>query len=427
MSNIGKIIIIVLVLLLSVSIYFAIFSLQEKQTLEKVKLDLENKIADYEIQKQKIIKENKGLKNKAKETENKNSELRKDLEVISARIETLNKQVDNLQEEKDKWERQIAELRRERDKLLVKVEKKPEPVVIYEQVEKEEPSPESLPKLSEEGTGDRYWAEILKKKMALELEVKRLKNELSEYSGQVETLKGENSRFQSELGLLKSEKEEVERRMGYKEDLSDNLSVELARARNEQQFDSEMTEQLKKENRDLRFKVKDLTNTKIVLEKNIAQLKDESNMLEKRLITTEHIVQTRLNDVLGIEGSLEKIGHVDEVSSEKEEVDLPPIVVNASEFLAKQDAGSLSILRANEKDLDGSIVSINEENNFVVVDLGENSGIRLGDRMFVFRGDQYIAELEVINVREGISAADIITQEDRIKIGDYCQVAWGTE
>ena len=66
----------------------------------------------------------------------------------------------------------------------------------------------------------------------------------------------------------------------------------------------------------------------------------------------------------------------------------------------------------------GKILSVNQENNFVIVDLGASSGIRIGDTLSVYRGTKYIASLEVIQVRKDICAADIREKGAKIKAGD---------
>jgi hypothetical protein len=50
---------------------------------------------------------------------------------------------------------------------------------------------------------------------------------------------------------------------------------------------------------------------------------------------------------------------------------------------------------------------VNNEEKFVVLDLGESSGARPGLQLRVMRGDKNIATVEVIETRKDISAADI--------------------
>ncbi len=64
------------------------------------------------------------------------------------------------------------------------------------------------------------------------------------------------------------------------------------------------------------------------------------------------------------------------------------------------------------------MISVNESNNFVIVDIGENIGVRLGDSLSVYRDSKYIARLEVIQVRKDIAAADLKDQWSMVKVGD---------
>ena len=54
----------------------------------------------------------------------------------------------------------------------------------------------------------------------------------------------------------------------------------------------------------------------------------------------------------------------------------------------------------------------------MVVDLGEDSGIKLGDMLQVYRSGEAIGTLEVIQVRKPISACDIKKESTPIRIGD---------
>ena len=90
-------------------------------------------------------------------------------------------------------------------------------------------------------------------------------------------------------------------------------------------------------------------------------------------------------------------------------VQLQPIVVKAAEETPKKPAAAA-----------GQVLAINEENNFVIIDLGEDSGVKVGQTFNVYRNNQQIATLEVIQTRKEISAADIknLSSGSKIKVGD---------
>jgi hypothetical protein len=66
----------------------------------------------------------------------------------------------------------------------------------------------------------------------------------------------------------------------------------------------------------------------------------------------------------------------------------------------------------------GKILSVDRDNNFVVIDLGIDVGIKIGDTFQVYRGDRIIATIEVIQARRGIAACDIKKEYLSIIAGD---------
>ena len=74
--------------------------------------------------------------------------------------------------------------------------------------------------------------------------------------------------------------------------------------------------------------------------------------------------------------------------------------------------------------LDGSVLSVKEEWSFVVGNVGENQGVKMGMPMRVLRGDRKIATVRVVDVRQRICGAVIqqMDSKERIKVGDRLQV-----
>ncbi len=75
--------------------------------------------------------------------------------------------------------------------------------------------------------------------------------------------------------------------------------------------------------------------------------------------------------------------------------------------------------------MDGRVISVKDEWSFVVGNLGEKQGAKIGMPMRVMRGDQRIATLRVIDVRQRICGAviqEMDSKKDRIKVGDRLQV-----
>jgi hypothetical protein len=75
--------------------------------------------------------------------------------------------------------------------------------------------------------------------------------------------------------------------------------------------------------------------------------------------------------------------------------------------------------------MDGSVISVKDEWSFVVGNLGEKQGVKIGMPMRVMRGDQRIATLRVVDVRQKICGAviqEMDSEKEKIKVGDRLQV-----
>ena len=75
--------------------------------------------------------------------------------------------------------------------------------------------------------------------------------------------------------------------------------------------------------------------------------------------------------------------------------------------------------------MDGSVISVKEEWSFVVGNLGEKQGVKIGMPMRVMRDDRKIATLRVVDVRHKICGAviqEMDSKKERIKVGDRLQV-----
>jgi hypothetical protein len=75
--------------------------------------------------------------------------------------------------------------------------------------------------------------------------------------------------------------------------------------------------------------------------------------------------------------------------------------------------------------MDGSVISVKEEWSFVVGNVGEKQGVKIGMPMRVMRNDRRIASLRVVDVRQKICGAviqEMDSKKEKIKIGDRLQV-----
>src|SRR5881409_3813361 len=75
--------------------------------------------------------------------------------------------------------------------------------------------------------------------------------------------------------------------------------------------------------------------------------------------------------------------------------------------------------------MDGSVISVKDEWSFVVGNLGEKQGVKIGMPMRVMRNDRKIATLRVVDVRQKICGAviqEMDFEKEKIRVGDRLQV-----
>ena len=149
----------------------------------------------------------------------------------------------------------------------------------------------------------------------------------------------------------------------------------------------------------------------MILNQKIQRLQEDKSTMEKRLNEMDVILTDRIsqNDSLKNELDAIKSGKpVAALEKKRESVELPAIVVRSSPSSGKAEAPAFG----------GKILAINADNNFVVIDLGASSGVKIGDSFNVYRAQKVIGSIAVIQVRDSISACDIKRTSAPLRIGD---------
>jgi len=398
------------------------------EELEDTRFKLETKQAEADKHLNKI--DELGKINLQKE--NDKNKLIKQIEEIELqaqeKADALSKEIDVIEEDRDRWKGRIEIIRLERNGLMAKIgelnkklEEKIESSIVYKEKDPEIIKVEvpidvskapSISPVTGRIVDEEYWANLLKEKASLQVDIRDLKNELTEKSIALVEIKQKNEDMMLEVNILKSEKEEIETKVQHTANMIDNISLELARTKNDKKFISNRAEKLNEENQNLRRKMKKLIAVKNALEKSIVRITQEKDKIRNQLGRTETLIQSKIDEIWDIKDELDHSIRSQKDNTFSNEVELPPIVVRSS---GKTESFNTEEVASG---FDGQVISINEPNNFVIVDIGENSGIHLGDNLSVYRDSKYIARLEVIQVREDISAADLKDQWSKIKVGD---------
>ena len=424
----------ILGLLVVVSAAVAVLALMQKQTLQGQNQSLHNqivndqsKLTDLSAKAKKLEDDAVSLNSKISQTQQEKTQVQGLYDELKKKSDEVQAQLEQANTDRDDWKTRVETITHERDDLMQKLKNRPTKIVYKEKIVKA-PAAEvgSLDALVPavpvvdvtSAQGDQYWAGVLKQKAALQVELAKEKSSLDQAALQVVELKKQNSDLEVEVKKISNEKDEIIQKIKYGQDLADSLSIDVARSRTDEQAVNERAQKLKGENLQLLSQIRELNSTKLDLEKTVSRLTDDKDGMQKKLVETESVIQNRIDDIWKIKQGLDKkLSENAPSSSTPGSMELPPIIVNATNNQQQAAAPASAPARANGHE--GSIISINESNNFVIVDLGqENSPVSVGNPLKVFRHSNQIATLEVIQVRRDICAADIKDKTVGLKVGD---------
>lgn len=260
---------------------------------------------------------------------------------------------------------------------------------------------------------DAYWANVLREKTSLEFQVKTLAQQVDEYRLKGEQAMEEGRKLDLEMKTVTEAKNDLERRLEYNEKLAEALSEDLVREKRDKKAVVLQLENLRQENFQLKNRLVALGDKKTALETKVVDLQQEREILAKRLSELDNILQDRVDQIIQVKDDLKAARIQADKADVKDSrvVQLQPIVVKASQDETKPGKTLPTA---------GQVLAVNDENNFVIIDLGQDDEVKVGQTFSVFRNSQKIATIEVIQSRKEISAADIkhIGSGAQIKIGD---------
>lgn len=441
MSKAAKQSIIILIVLLVGTLAFAGYTLFQKQQVEVTRDQLGEDLSQTRAREKQKIREVAELADQLDKANTSLERAQQKYNDAQLQIQQLTEDVRQTAKEAQEWERKVSLMDEKRSELASEVESlrtslqnardeaRKAQLALKKQsssssqdaqsstsrrTDMQRSAPSTTAKKYEipSAVDEQYWASLLQDKAALEVRLEEMRLKLSDRNVEIVELKQQNANYKVKIDSLKAERDEIIQEIKYKTDLVNNLSLELARTKNDKKFVKDRLDKLGNENKELRDQVRRLVSSKGALEKSIVRISKDKAQLSKKLEHSENMIQSKIDEIWDIKDDLDQTIETTRDMHIDEGIELPPIVVSADNTSVPFDPGMSS------PGFNGKVVSINEDNNFVIVDLGENDGVKLGNVLSVYRDDKYIARLEVIQVRKDISAADIKDQWSRLKAGD---------
>ncbi|MCX5693660.1 MAG: hypothetical protein NT014_00775 [Candidatus Omnitrophica bacterium] len=358
-------------------------------------------------QQQRLLRESNDLKTENTALVSKANKLESDLKETQGKIGSLKAEKDRVSEELNDLQRKLESVSRTRDELIVKLKEKsqaqaaapaPAPVV------QEAPAPQNT---------DAYWGGILKSKTDLEMQLSSIRTELRNLQISNESLQREKGVLEIDINSLRNERKDLLRQLDYNKKILDSVSQEVVRERNDKVAIQDSLNSIRAENGVLSRQLKSLVGRKEDLDKKIQNLQEGKSTAEKRLNEMEEMLTDKISKIDTLKSELDAIksGKSLDDKGSKGSVELPAIVVHST---PSADRGS----SVQIQEYPGKILAVNLDSNFVVIDLGSSSGVKIGDIFNVYRDAKSIGTIGVIQTRASISACDIKRISTPLKIGD---------
>jgi len=378
-----KFIIIGLIGFIVISLFITLQAFNAKQSVER--------------EKDILKRENASLAMKANETMQENQR-------IKEKFNLLNQELDRLSQEREELQKKYALVVKEKDQLTEALKSR----IAVPQAAPEETG---IATAAAAVPGDSYWGKVLKEKTELELQIGNIRQQLKSFQIKNEELQRDKGTLELEVRNQVREKQDLKRQMEYNQKLMDTLSQDLVREKNDKFQIQDGLKSIRSENLTLRRQLKSLNNRKIAMERKLAELQNKSLSLESSFDEMGDLLKDRMVQIDSLKRQLEpaRVSTLMPEKKRQDSVELPPIVVRPKGTAAEEIAPVM---------LTGKVLAIKRDNNFIVIDLGQDAGVTLGNTFQVYRAGQQIADIEVIQVRRNISACDIKKETSPIKAGD---------
>lgn len=361
-------------------------------------------------EKQQVIKERDALKTDITELNKQIDKAKGENRRLSDKVNALGQDIDRVTNERNELQGRFDQLNKEKEDLANEVQSlksqgAPQPAVAQ---------PDQALGASTSAVDSAYWAGILKAKTDLELRIEELRNQFKSLQISSEQLQREKASLELEVKNLTNEKDELIHQADYNQKLIDSISQDLVREKNDKYQIQNSLKFLKSENLVLKRQINSLTSRKTTLERKVVDLQSDKSTIENKVDVMDSLLK---DNMLRMDNLKVKLDAVQNNNTNTEQpaaattgntaVNLAPIVVRP-----QADTASPSVSSG------GKVLAVNRESNFIIVDLGQDSGVKIGDTFQVYNQGKPIAIVEVMQIRNKISACDIKKEVSSIRVGD---------
>jgi len=237
--------------------------------------------------------------------------------------------------------------------------------------------------------------------------------------------KAKSQALQEELDDVSAKVKILEGKLDDSKQTAAQLDTQLRDTKTQTEF---LSEELKKEKKLSQDTLMELQQVKISLEQQKKLKADTEQKLTQSQADLKKF-QAQLKTLEGKKVELEnKIKQMEEAKSEK--VELGTIVVEQQEEApalpqSAKTPATTKITPAKAKPsgssaLEGKVLVVNKDYNFVVINLGSRDGVNTNDLFSIYRKNKYIGDIKVEKVHDSMSAANFTSADikDKVQEGD---------
>ena len=237
-------------------------------------------------------------------------------------------------------------------------------------------------------------------------------------------VKGEKDELEEQLSEVRQAKSRIERELA---DAKDDLEAAARQLADERQEKEQLAKTAEDRQQQIDRMLQDLEQARgdqRILTDQLGRLRDEHTALQRQM-TSLNQAKTQLEQKV-VELSKHPTVELDKVVVNPLAASSPTVSAGASDSAASPqtqadaDTASSPPPSVEASPLQGQIIVVNREYDFIVVNLGSNQGLALGQEFQVVRGDQVLGRVKVEKVYEELSAAAILpnSNKDAIREGD---------
>jgi F0F1-type ATP synthase membrane subunit b/b' len=217
-------------------------------------------------------------------------------------------------------------------------------------------------------------------------------------------LSAKNQMLQGQLDAATAAKVTLEQQLSEANAIKDDLQTKVEQMKKEAEAFASQIEEEKRLRESavtqLNQKVQEINSLQAAIEAE----RQEKTALKESLGRETESLRTQLNEAKIAKESLEK----------KLKETLAKKGIKLEKIVVKPETGELVS--------EGQVLVVNKEFDFVVINLGENDGLKVGSKLQVFKDNDVLGTVEVEKIYGNMSAATMMPDVQKDKIKEGCSV-----